>query len=69
MPLKCADVAQANQAIQVVFSVNPDLSNLGKAVYKIEGVTLTIFDTKTVLFQGGNNPAVIERIKQVIGLA
>jgi ribonuclease HIII len=68
MTLKCLDVAKAHQAIQAVFSVSPDLSNLGKAVYKIEGVTLTIFDTRTVLFQGGNNPAVIERIKQVLGL-
>lgn len=68
MALRCQDVAQANQAIQTVFSVPPDISQLGKSIYKIDGVTLTIYDTRTVLIQGGNNPAIIDRIKTVLGV-
>lgn len=68
MALKCQDVAQANQAIQTVFSVPSDTSQLGKSIYKIEGVTLTIYDTKTVLIQGGNNPDIIDRIKKVLDI-
>lgn len=68
MTLKCQDVVKANQAIQAVFSVPPDLSQLGKTIYKIEGITLTIYETKTVLIQGGNNPDTIDRIKKVLDI-
>ncbi|MFA3514557.1 hypothetical protein V5109_17590 (plasmid) [Acinetobacter baumannii] len=68
MPLKCSDPVKANASIQTVFSVMADTSTVGKTIYKIENVTLSIFDNGTVLFQGGNNPDLTTRIKQVIGI-
>ncbi len=68
MTIKCSDIENLKSTIESAFNTKPDVSDIGKSIYRINGLTCTIYDTETVLLQGKNVNQTKEHIINLVEL-
>lgn len=66
MALKCIDISALKNALQREYSISPDDNQMGKSIFRIQGVICTVFTNGSVQIQGQNNPTVIRHIEMTV---
>ena len=68
MTVKCIDIENLKSTIESVFNVKPDISDIGKSIYRINSLTCTLFNNGTVQLQGKNINQTQEHIISLVEL-
>ena len=66
MALKSQNINQLRAAIEATFGVTPDTTQIGKAIFRIQDLTCTLFSNGTVMFQGQDSDNKIEMITRLV---
>ncbi|MDM1720132.1 hypothetical protein [Acinetobacter towneri] len=66
MAYKCIDIPALRNALQREYSVSPDENQMGKSIFRIQGVICTLFSNGSVQLQGQNNPSITHYVEMTI---